>query len=234
MKLNSTHDLGGKPGFGPIVREENEPVFHEDWEKHALALARATMGGGYYNLDEFRHAQERMEPSHYLGSSYYEHWLEAAVIMLTEKGVITADELAARMADLDANTTPAAPAEPAERPGGLPVVNLDMVRTFYKTPGAARMKLEIEPRFKVGDRIVARHIETSGHTRRTRYIGGKTGVIERDLGVFHLPDSRVCGDGDQPQHTYFVRFEARELWGDEAPANDALIIALWDDYMDPA
>ncbi len=231
MMLNSTHDLGGAPGFGSIVREENEPVFHEEWEKHALALARATMGGGYYNLDEFRHAQERMEPSHYLESSYYEHWLEGAVTMLVEKGVITADELEARMTDLAEGTEPA---EPTERLGGVPIVDLEMVRGFYKTPGAARLKLDIAPRFTAGDRIVARHVNSSGHTRRTRYIGGKTGVIERDLGVFHLPDSRVSGDGDQPQHTYFVRFEARELWGEEAPAKDALIIALWDDYMDPA
>ena len=29
--MNGIHDLGGMQGFGPIEREENEPVFHADW-----------------------------------------------------------------------------------------------------------------------------------------------------------------------------------------------------------
>ena len=28
--MNGPHDMGGMHGFGPVVREENEPVFHED------------------------------------------------------------------------------------------------------------------------------------------------------------------------------------------------------------
>ena len=98
--MNGVHDMGGMHGLGPIVREENEPVFHEEWEKHTLALARGMIVGGHYNLDEFRHAIERMEPSYYLRSSYYEHWLEGAITMLLEKGVITEDELEARISDL--------------------------------------------------------------------------------------------------------------------------------------
>ena len=42
------------------------------------------------------------------------------------------------------------------------------------------------------------------------------------------------GGPDKPQHVYNVRFSARELWGEEAPANDSLYIDLFDDYMDPA
>jgi nitrile hydratase len=33
---------------------------------------------------------------------------------------------------------------------------------------------------------------------------------------------------------YNVRFDAREVWGEEAPANDSLRITLWDDYIVPA
>jgi len=229
--MRGVHDLGGMTGFGSIVREENEPVFHEEWEKHALAVARAMMGGGYFNLDEFRHAQERMEPSHYLESSYYEHWLEGTITMLVEKNVITLDEIEARMPDLAEGREPAGP---VGRQGEGPVVDLELVRGFYKVPGAARLELDIAPRFEAGDRVQARRIETSGHTRSPRYIAGKIGTVERDLGVFHFPDTRVSGHGDKPQHTYFVRFEARELWGDEASARDTLIIALWEDYLDPA
>ena len=30
--MNGVHDIGGMHGFGPIVREDDEPVFHADWE----------------------------------------------------------------------------------------------------------------------------------------------------------------------------------------------------------
>ena len=98
--MNGVHDMGGMHGLGPIVREENEPVFHEEWEKRALALARAMMAGEHFNLDEFRYAIERIEPSYYLRSSYYERWLEGTITMLLEKGVITQDEFDSRLSDL--------------------------------------------------------------------------------------------------------------------------------------
>ena len=34
--MNGPQDLGGQMGFGPIVPEKNEPLFHADWEKRAL------------------------------------------------------------------------------------------------------------------------------------------------------------------------------------------------------
>ncbi len=98
--MNGIHDMGGMHGLGPVVREENEPVFHEEWEGHALALARAMLGGEQFNLDEFRHAMERIEPSHYLRSGYYERWLEGTITLLLEKGVITRQEFDARLSDL--------------------------------------------------------------------------------------------------------------------------------------
>jgi len=116
----------------------------------------------------------------------------------------------------------------------MPIVDLELVRSLYKTPGAVRLKLDIAPRFTPGDRVVARNTHPPGHTRLPRYIRGKEGVVERDHGVFHLPDARVAGQGDQPQHLYSVRFAAREVWGADAPAKDSLMLTLWDDYVDPA
>ena len=98
--MNSIHDMGGMHGYGPIVREESEPVFHHEWEGKALALARIALAGGLFNLDEFRHVQERMPPVQYLTIPYYERWLEGTITMLAEKGVISADEFDARLAEL--------------------------------------------------------------------------------------------------------------------------------------
>jgi nitrile hydratase len=98
--MNGIHDLGGMHGLGPIVREANEPVFHEDWERRVFGVMIATFAGGNYNVDEFRHGIERMDPAHYLQSSYYEHWLHTMETNLIEKGVITRKELADRIAKL--------------------------------------------------------------------------------------------------------------------------------------
>jgi hypothetical protein len=74
--MNGVHDLGGMHGLGRVDVEANEPVFHNPWEKTIFGTMVATMGQGMYNLDEFRHGIEVMNPANYLTSSYYEHWLE--------------------------------------------------------------------------------------------------------------------------------------------------------------
>ena len=44
----------------------------------------------------------------------------------------------------------------------------------------------------------------------------------------------AAGLGRKPQHVYSVRFAARELWGPDGHARDAVYVDLWDDYLDPA
>lgn len=98
--MNGIHDLGGMDGLGPLEIELNEPVFHADWERRMFALMISTFGGGNFNVDEFRHAIERMDPAHYLATSYYEHWLHSVETLLIEKGVVSRAELAARQAEI--------------------------------------------------------------------------------------------------------------------------------------
>jgi nitrile hydratase beta subunit len=98
--MNGIHDLGGMHGMGPIAREKDEPTFHADWERRVFGMFIATFAGGHFNVDEFRHGIERMDPSHYLGSSYYEHWLHTMETLLLEKGVINRKELDAHVAKL--------------------------------------------------------------------------------------------------------------------------------------
>ena len=112
-------------------------------------------------------------------------------------------------------------------------------RMIEKAPdaGADGLLYDLEDSVPVDDRNTARQMLADALTAPRslpRYIRDKKGVIENDLGVFHLPDSRAAGTGDQAQHMYTVRFDAREVWGVEAPANDSLRITLWDDYMNPA
>ena len=85
--MNSAHDLGGRHGFGPIApeAENSEPVFHEDWERKALALVLAAGSLGQWNLDESRFSRESQHPVNYLRQSYYENWLSGLEKLLVEK-----------------------------------------------------------------------------------------------------------------------------------------------------
>ena len=98
--MNGIHDMGGMHGMGAVVREADEPVFHEVWERRTCALMRAMLLGRQFNLDEFRHGVERMEPAHYLQSSYFEHWLDGVERLLLEKGIVSREELEARLSEL--------------------------------------------------------------------------------------------------------------------------------------
>ena len=107
--MNGIHDMGGMHGFGRVEREEDEPVFHAAWEARVLGLSRACSARHLFNIDESRHAIERMAPADYLASSYYERWLDRNVRLLVEKGVITREELERRMAQLASGSDPAPP-----------------------------------------------------------------------------------------------------------------------------
>ena len=58
--VNGAQDLGGMMGFGPVIAEADEPVFHADWEKRTLALTLAAGALGEWNIDMQRHARESL------------------------------------------------------------------------------------------------------------------------------------------------------------------------------
>jgi nitrile hydratase subunit beta len=227
--MNGIHDLGGMHGMGPAVREENEPVFHQEWERRAFAITLASAFLGKWNLDMSRYARELMPPGEYLSTSYYEHWLYGLGRLLVEHGLVTYEEIDARMAEKTGGQTRAQPAPEAVR-----VLKAADVENKLRRGVSARVAEDIRPRFKPGDRIVAREMHPVGHTRLPRYVRGRHGIIDRDHGVFVFPDTHAAGQGKQPQHCYSVRFAARELWGSDASPRDAVFVDLWDDYLDPA
>ncbi|WP_321793558.1 nitrile hydratase subunit beta [Burkholderia pyrrocinia] len=217
--MNGIHDLGGMHGMGPVAPPDDEPRFRHDWERRVFPLFAALFAGGHFNVDEFRHAIERMDPVHYLQGSYYEHWLHAFETLLLEKGTISAAEL----------TGTAGASKPAVAPA---VLTRDMVQAVVLGGASARAKEDVPGRFKVGDRVRARHVAPVTHTRLPRYARGKIGVIELVHGAFATPDTMAHGQGEQPQQVYAVRFTASELWGSSHP--DSVCIDLWDSYLEAA
>ena len=61
--MDGMHDLGGKQGFGPVRYTLNAQPFHATWEVRANALYAFAVRRGIFNMDEYRHAIERMRPS---------------------------------------------------------------------------------------------------------------------------------------------------------------------------
>ncbi|MQA13685.1 MAG: nitrile hydratase subunit beta [Pseudonocardiaceae bacterium] len=86
--MSRIHDVGGMEGFGPVDPADDGLPFHPDWEARVYALNVALLRQGAYRLDEFRDAIERLPPSVYLDSSYYERWFAAIEQLLGRKGVL--------------------------------------------------------------------------------------------------------------------------------------------------
>jgi nitrile hydratase len=213
-------------GFGPVERAADEPAFHAPWEAAVVAIMRAAGSRGIYNIDEFRHGIERMNPAEYLGSTYYERWLATAERNLIEKGVITPEELEAKVAALREQPAPVPrredPAQ-AER----------IAQRLRRRPSFQRDGTP-EPRFKVGDAVRTRNVHPTGHTRLPRYVRGKRGVIVRYYGGHVFPDANAHGQGEQPHPLYCVRFEARELWDGSSEPGECVHLDLWERYLEEA
>jgi nitrile hydratase subunit beta len=218
--MNGVHDMGGMHGFGPIVREVNEPLFHATWEAHVLVIRDVVrVDQRWYTIDAARYGIERMAPAEYLQASYYERWLASIEYNLALQGLITRDELDARVAllrqDPDAAPPPATRIQPPTRVQDAPTV-------------------PPPPCFAVSDAVVTRNVHPVGHTRLPRYARGKRGVIQRLHGPQTFPDTNAHGLGEQPQPLYTVCFEARELWGDSAEPRQTVSLDLWESYLEPA
>ena len=98
--MNGGHDLGGMHGLGSInpVPEQNEKIFHHEWEKRVFSLTLASAFLRQWNLDQSRHARESQHPADYLRNSYYENWYQGLLKLLFEKELITLVELDSRKA----------------------------------------------------------------------------------------------------------------------------------------
>lgn len=205
--------------MGPILPERDEPVFHHPWEARVQALVRAMGAFRRWNIDASRHQRELIPAAEQLRMSYYERWLAGLTELLLRHGFVTAEELASGKAAPDcAKLTPALPEA--------------KVLGFIARGSPAARESSREPRFRAGQRVRARNMNPIGHTRLPRYVRAKAGVIDRVHGVFVFPDTNAHFLGESPQHVYSVRFEARELWGADAAAADAVYVDMWEDYLD--
>ncbi len=205
--MDGVHDLGGTNGFGAVECEHNEPTWHEDWEPIGYALA--FLGAGElkaFTIDEVRHAIERMDPRHYLASTYYERIVTGTAAMFVEKGLVTQERL-----EQLAN-------------GRFPLATL---------PGEGEKARTQEINFQPGDRVKVRDGHFRGHSRMPKYVRGKTGtVLHRSKQLFPYAGSAGHGEDAKMEPTYHVCFSAKDLWSD-ATENSTVVVDLWESYLDP-
>jgi nitrile hydratase subunit beta len=212
--------MGGMQGFGRTMAPHAGPPFAEPWEGKAFALGLLAIRASGTNLHAFRHAIERVPPAEYL-SGYYARWLLGAQNLLTDSGIVSSEEVAARAARLCGREAdeppPAEPHKPAMASGG---------------PGNLR-SLEAPPAFAVGDTVRTRDLDPVGHTRLPRYVRRRTGTVTAIQPAQVFPDRAAHFLGEDPQHVYSVEFSSAELWGPGAEPF-SLTIDLFEPYLEPA
>ena len=89
------HDIGGLPA-GAIERDMTET---RPWEKLSIVLGNSigASGAKVVRTDEVRRKREEIGVETYNELGYFERGAESLTKLLIEKGVISADELDARM-----------------------------------------------------------------------------------------------------------------------------------------
>lgn len=223
--MNGVHDMGGLQCFGPVCPEPDEPLFHAPWEKRALALTLAMGATGQWNIDLSRAAREALPPAVYLGSSYYEIWIRALEVLMLQRGLVAPGEC-----ESGVSTTPPKALHHVLRAADVPATLARGSPTTRTTTLPAR--------FQPGDRVLARNLHPSGHTRLPRYVRGHAGTVERVHGAHVFADSHAAHPFppfDATAHwLYTVVFDAREVWGPQADPNLQLSVDAWEPYLDAA
>jgi nitrile hydratase len=189
--MDGIHDLGGRQGFGRVRHSPDAAVFHAPWEWRVNALYSLAVKLGIFNMDEYRHAIERMEPRHYMAAGYYERTLTSLATLCVEKGLFTRAELEQR----------AQGAFPLALPGA---------------PG--RSNAPGRQSYQLGDRVRVKAEHVACHTRMPAYIRGKQGVVVGVSPPYPYPDAHAHGVVAVDEPTYDVRFASSELWPDAADA----------------
>jgi nitrile hydratase len=203
--MDGIHDLGGRQGFGKVRHQPGATAFHARWEVRVNALYGHAVRLGIFNMDEYRHAIERMDPGHYLTASYYERSLTGLATLLVEKGVVTREEL-------------------EQRAGG----------TFPLAQASApgRTNAPERSRFQPGDRVRVTLDSVPGHMRLPGYVRGKTGVVVGISPAYPFPDAHAHGVASEDEPTFDVRFASEELW--PGSAEPALVhVGIFQSYLEP-
>jgi hypothetical protein len=92
------HDVGGQPDLPVPFKEKVE----EQWEMDTYVTCECLGWRGAWNSEERRRAENDLGATLYFGLPYYARWATVAAKVLINKGLITPDELSAKIDDVRA------------------------------------------------------------------------------------------------------------------------------------
>ncbi|TRW80947.1 nitrile hydratase subunit beta [Mycolicibacterium sp. 018/SC-01/001] len=240
MKLQ--HYLGGLEGLpAPIALEKR--VFVEDWEKRIFGIHVAMMGlsnhlgealprypigdvptsfQDEWTWADLRTGAEAMNPFDYFKYRYYEKWLGGITQFFIDKGYVTEEELADRIAELN----PPTDAEDA------PAID-DQVIAYLRLGDSPRRDVA-HPKYAVGAPVRITNVPADAHSRLPGYLRGRTGTVDR---VFEGDYGYFCHTGDgigDPMPIYIVAFDPVDIWGLRAEDGPLTLYAeLFEAYLEP-
>lgn len=218
--MDRAQDMGGVPGFGPVMPEVDEPVFHAKWEGRIFAMTLAMAKPGKWNIDMSRFAREDLPREVYLSKTYFQIWLLGLERLLKDRDLVAPDEIETGKIRLSHKN--------------VPVLKADEVAGALRRGGPSKRESTQPARFAIGDRVRMKMINPPTHTRLPRYVRGHVGVIELLHGTHVFPDSNAMGKGEDPQWLYTVTFDGRELWGEESDSSVMVSVDAWDRYLERA
>ena len=100
--MRGPNDVGGLAA-GPVDTEAHSLTF---WEKEVDALNTLLGAKGYRKTDENRRYIEMLGHDAYDTLGYFERWTASMARLLIDKGVLTQDEIDARVAALRTGSAP--------------------------------------------------------------------------------------------------------------------------------
>ena len=104
MAMQPDRQIADMDGASSLPRKNGELVFDAAWEARVFGMTISMHERQLFEWNEFRNELiEEIATADREGSSatYYERWLEAFEHLLVEKGLLTHEELAARLADFE-------------------------------------------------------------------------------------------------------------------------------------
>jgi hypothetical protein len=90
------HDVGGLPGEA-IDRRDHDAAY---WERQVDAMVMLLHDKGIIDFSQLRRGIESLDADVYEKLSYYERWASSAAGHAIEQGLVTPQELDARIAEI--------------------------------------------------------------------------------------------------------------------------------------
>jgi nitrile hydratase len=234
-------------GLGAI--DFDRRVFAEDWEQRIFGIHVAMMGlsrhlgealprypidevpsafAGTWTWADLRTGAEAMNPLAYFQYRYYERWLGGVTAYFLSEGYISEEELERKTVEYRER-----PADPLPAAGDR-AIDEQVIRYLRQGDSPRRGPAEA-PLFGVGDRVTARDVPATDHTRLPGFLRGRTGTVERR---FEGNYKYLCSTGPdglgEPMPVYVVRFEPADIWGELAEPRTAIYGELFEAYLQPA